>query len=125
LTSSTNAQASTQGSPQSGSVFAPALGNPNPGLSDVQRPSETAPCGGQTIGSNLGSSTPVAVGSNMQFNIQVTSFGACVYFSRPFFLPVTWSADLGGSSAVRTIHDRSRRRRWIQREREKALSIAR
>jgi hypothetical protein len=72
LTSSINAAATGE----SGCVFAPALGNPDPGLSDVQHPSNTAPCGGQTIGSNLDSSTPVAVGSNLQFKIQVTSFGA-------------------------------------------------
>jgi hypothetical protein len=74
LTSSVNAQAT--GSPQSGSVFAPALGNPNPGLSDVQHPSDTTPCGDKPIGSNLDTSTPIAVGSNGQFSIQVTSFGA-------------------------------------------------
>jgi hypothetical protein len=76
LTSSVNAQATGSAQTQSGSVFSPALGNPSPGFKDVQRPSQTAPCGDKPIGSNLDASTPIAVGSDGKFNIQVTSFGA-------------------------------------------------
>jgi hypothetical protein len=73
LTSSVNAQASNQGS---GCVFAPALDNADPGASDVQHPSSDAPCGDVNIPQNIDSSTPVAVGNNLQFSVQVTNFAA-------------------------------------------------
>ena len=72
LTSSVNAQDSTS---QSGCVITPALGNPNPGAGDVQRPSNSAPCGDIPISSNLDSSTAVPMDSTGQFSVKITGFG--------------------------------------------------
>ena len=67
LTSSVNAA-------QGGTIVSPPLGGPsNPGPNDVQRPSESAPCGNMPIGPNFNSSTALTAGSDGKFTPNIIS----------------------------------------------------
>jgi len=66
---------SAQNQDPKGIVIAPALGVPNPGVSDVQHPSTSAPCGDKSITQNLGGSTPVQADTDGKFKVHVINFG--------------------------------------------------
>ena len=69
LTSSVNAA-------QDGCLITPALGASNPGPSDIQQPSDSAPCGKISIPQNIGSSNSVTADSNGKFTVTATNFVA-------------------------------------------------
>ena len=56
-------------------VITPALGvSGNPGASNVQQPSEAAPCGSIPIAQNLDSSSAIQADGNGQFTPSITNF---------------------------------------------------
>ena len=58
-----------------GSCVSPALGvSGTPGASDVQHPSDNAPCGNIPIAQNIGTSTPLSADSNGLFKPTITNF---------------------------------------------------
>ena len=65
LTSSVNANG----------IITPALGvSGSPGSSDVQHPSDTAPCGTIPIAQNLDTSTAIQADGNGKFTPSITNF---------------------------------------------------
>jgi hypothetical protein len=71
LTSSVNAQE------EEGCAISPAMGvSGTPGASDIQQPSDDAPCGNVNITQNLDTSEAVQADSNGQFKVSVIGFGA-------------------------------------------------
>jgi hypothetical protein len=55
-------------------VITPALGASDPGASDVQHPTDSAPCGNINIGQNLDTSTPIPADTNGQFSPSIKNF---------------------------------------------------
>jgi len=56
-------------------VVTPALGvSGNPATSNVQHPSDSAPCGTIPISQNIDSSTPIQADGNGQFKPSITNF---------------------------------------------------
>ncbi|KAI0274094.1 hypothetical protein BGY98DRAFT_1117941 [Russula aff. rugulosa BPL654] len=77
LTSSVNAQE------EEGCAISPAMGvSGTPGASDIQQPSDDAPCGNVNITQNLDTSEAVQADSNGQFKVSVIGFGAGTENSR-------------------------------------------
>jgi hypothetical protein len=55
-------------------VIAPALGATDPGASDVQHPTDGAPCGNIPIAQNLDISTPLQADTSGRFFPIITNF---------------------------------------------------
>ena len=57
-------------------VIAPALGvSGTPGASNVQHPSDSAPCGSIPIGSNIDSASTIQADGSGQFKPSIMNFG--------------------------------------------------